>query len=161
MTTTADLRELIDDIEDYLYHGSVQDNLDYRHIHNICLNDEERYYDNPIIDDGVDGLRFSYYISRKQYCYNCLIVIENNDIVFKVITSDEDEVIYKEFKGIKDFWDIFDILTTRVYHLRWFYDENGVWTCEDTRPEKIQEQLEKDIKEIENELYDIETNILN
>jgi len=146
--------ELIADIEEFL--NDMQSELFEENIQNIELNEDESEYNNPIIDEGVKGFRFSYHLPRRCYEYNCLIKEENNQVVFKVITHDDEEVIYKEYQGIKSVKDFLEILTKKVYHLHWYEDENGDWVSTDTRPEKIQEKIEKNIIEIETELIELE-----
>ena len=130
------LRVFLEGLRKWLYTDETLDLLGEKGIFRVGVDEYERFYcgyTHPILDPGVKGVRFSYCIERQQFCYNCLIRIVGNEVVLKVITSDDDENIYKEFKPILSSFDIVDALANHVYHLRWFYDDQGEWTCVDLR----------------------------
>lgn len=102
----------------------------------VHVDEDERFYcgfTHPVLDPDVNGIRFSYCTARQQFCYNCLIRIAGTEIVLKVITSDDGENIYREFRPIFSSVDIVDALAHHVYHLRWLYNDKGDWTCVDLR----------------------------
>lgn len=151
-------RRLLHQIRRWMHRESTQDRFAEGGVYRIHLGRDESFYvgyTHPILDKGAGGLRFSYCIERQQYCYNCLLRVQHGRLVLKVITSDGGGVIYKEFV-VRSKADVFEALTQKVYHLRWFFDAQGRWTCEDTRPEKV---VERELGEIERELGEIELEV--
>ena len=147
-------RRLLHRIRRWMHRGRTQDRFAEGGVYRIHLGRAESFYagySHPILDEGAGGLRFSYCIERQQYCYNCLLRVQDGRLVLKVITSDNTGDIYKEFV-IRSKQDVFEALTQKVYHLRWFFDAKGRWTCEDTRPEAEADRIERELAEIEMEI---------
>jgi hypothetical protein len=153
---------MVNRIANWMFTEQAQDAFADKAIYRLreIPQDMQNRYHRPVIDPGASsGRRFSYEISRDQFVYDCLLRAEGNDVVLKVLTMDDDDEVYQEFRGIASQQDLFNVLTKRVYHLRWFRGEDGAWECEDIRPHKVHERLQEAMAEMERELSSIEDDV--
>ena len=154
----------LEDYDSYLNDEEIQELFAANCIYAINTGDYENRYNDVIIEpENEDCLRFSYHVSREQYCYDCILKPSDDtsgNFTLKVIAYNGQDAdgnylyIKREFKNITCDSDLFEVICHQVYHLLWAEDDNNEYKCW-YKAEYINEL----VVDIEDELYKIEKEI--